>query len=295
VITVLLNRAAGVAAVEDRPALLARLFGAAGAAVRFVMLGTGVDTAAAVQAAVADGAESIVAAGGDGTVNSVASALVGSHTPFGVLPLGTLNHFAKDLGIPLDLPLAVATIVAAHTTRVDVGEVNSRHFVNNSSIGVYPDIVVERERLRKQGHRKWIAAAIASAKVLRHYRGVAVRLEAANARARTRTAFVFIGNNEYETEGLNLGARRRLDCGKLFAYLAPKVHARDLPKLLALALIGRVRKSQTLESFPATELQVDTPGRRHVRVALDGEVSTMTPPLRYRAHPLALTVIVPAH
>jgi diacylglycerol kinase family enzyme len=279
---------------DDRPALLARLFEAAGAAAQFVMLGAGVDTAAAVHAAVADGALSVVAAGGDGTVNSVASALVGSSTPFGVLPLGTLNHFARDLGIPLDLPLAVATIVAAHTTRVDVGEVNGRHFVNNSSIGVYPDIVVERERLRKEGYRKWIAAAIASAKILRHYRGLTVWLQAAHAKRRTRTPFVFIGNNEYEVEGLRLGARRRLDCGKLFACLAPRVHARDLPKLLALALIGRVRKSHTLESFPATELQVDTPRHRRVRVALDGEVSRMATPLRYRAHPRALTVIVPA-
>jgi YegS/Rv2252/BmrU family lipid kinase len=294
VIAVLLNPAAGIAATEDRAARLAGLFEAAGATARIVTLGAGDNTAAAVHAAVADGAASVVAAGGDGTVNSVASALVGSQTPMGVLPLGTLNHFARDLGIPFDLPLAVATIVAAQTTRVDVGEVNARYFLNNSSIGVYPDIVVERERLRTQGRRKWTAFAIACARVVRHYRGLTVGVRARDATQKTRTPFLFVGNNEYQTEGLRLGARTRLDGGTLFAYLAPRVRTRELPKLLALALMGRARSSHALESFAATALHVSTPRRHHLRVSLDGEVTVMHPPLYYRARPLALSVIVPA-
>jgi diacylglycerol kinase family enzyme len=293
-ITVLLNPRSGLDANADRATLLAGLFEAAGAAAEFVTVEPGFDTDAAVRAAVAGGSESIVAAGGDGTVSSVASALVGSSTPFGVLPMGTLNHFAKDVGIPLDLARAVATIVAGHTTRVDVGSVNAHHFVNNSSIGFYPDIVVEREKLRGQGHWKWAALAIATARVVRHHRGVRVRLDASETRQRTRTPFLFVGNNEYQVEGLRLGARAGLDCGTLVAYLAPRVHARELPKLLALALIGRVRKTHTLQSLPTAALDVDTPSRRRLRVALDGEVVVMTPPLLYRIKPLALTVIVPA-
>jgi diacylglycerol kinase family enzyme len=294
VITVFLNPNSGVHPPEDRPALLARLFEAAGAAVGCVILGAGVDTGAAVRAAVAEGSTTIVAAGGDGTVNSVASALVGSSTPLGVLPMGTLNHFARDVGIPFDLPRAVATIVAAHTTRVDVGAVNAQVFLNNSSIGVYPDIVVERERLRTRGHRRWTALAIAIMRVVRHYRGLFVRIESDHVRERARTPFLFVGNNEYEIEGLHIGARARLDCGTLVAYLAPRTRARDLPKMVALALVGRVRKTHTLASFPAKELQVNTPRRRRLRVAFDGEVTVMTPPLLYRTNPLALTVIVPA-
>jgi diacylglycerol kinase family enzyme len=293
VITVLLNPAAGTA-LDAGPTRLAALFEAAGAAVRFITLGAGVDTAAEVRAAIAGGAEAIVAGGGDGTVSSVASMLVGSTTPFGVLPLGTLNHFAKDLGIPLDPALAVGTIVAAHTSRVDVGEVNARVFINNSSIGIYPDIVVERERLRALGRRKWIAAAIATARVLRHSRGLVVQLTSGHATVPERTPFVFVGNNEYETEGLHLGARRRLDCGKLFAYRAPRLRPRDLPKMLALALVGRVRRTHTLDAVPTRELDIHTPGRRRVRVALDGEVHVMATPLHFRIRPLALTVIVPA-
>ena len=119
----------------------------------------------------------VVAAGGDGTVSSVAAGGLDSPAALGILPLGTLNHFAKDLRLPLDLPEAVGVIAAAHIGTVDVGTVNDRVFINNSSIGVYPDIVQEREALRRQGHRKWPAMAIATLRVLRHYRGMTVRIE----------------------------------------------------------------------------------------------------------------------
>jgi diacylglycerol kinase family enzyme len=293
-ITVLLNPASGTAETRDRLARVAALFDAAGADAQIVQLGSAAEAPDAARAAVSHGATAVVAAGGDGTVSSVASVLVGSKTPLGVLPLGTLNHFAKDARIPLDLEAAVATVVAAHVTSVDVGEVNGRPFVNNASIGIYPDIAVEREKLRKQGYRKWIAFALATAQILRRYRGLVVRLAADDATLRARTAFLFVGNNEYDTDGLDLGARARLDGGRLVAYFAPRVHARDLPKLLALALAGRAKERHALESVAASELHVHTPGRHRLRVALDGEVTVMARPLRFRIRPQSLRVIVPA-
>ena len=293
-IAVLLNPAAGVTETQDRFARVAQLFEAAGADAQIVQLQSGTEVPDAARSALSNGAAAVVAGGGDGTVSSVASILVGSNTPLGVLPLGTLNHFAKDAGIPQDLEGAVATVVAAHVTSVDVGEVNGRTFINNSSIGVYPDIVTERERLRTQGHRKWLAFALATGRIVRRYRGLIVRITAHDATARARTAFLFVGNNKYQIDGFNLGARARLDGGQLVAYLAPRVHARDLPKLLALALAGRAKHDHALESFAVTELHVDTPGRRRLRVALDGEVIVMTRPLRYRTRPRSLRVIVPA-
>jgi diacylglycerol kinase family enzyme len=293
-IAVFVNPAAGTKHDADRNAVVGRLFEAAGASVQLVAIAAGVDVAASVRSAVARGAQAIVAGGGDGTVNSVASQLVGTTTPLGVLPLGTLNHFAKDLHIPLDLPRAVRTIVAGHTTQVDAGEVNDRIFVNNASIGVYPDIVIEREKLRRQGSRKWTAMAIATARVARHYRGVRVRIETGNAIERTRTPFVFVGNNAYQIAGVEIGARIRLDGGRLYAYLAPRHRTRDLAKLLVLALIGRMRTGHVLESFAATHLEVATPGHRRMRIAVDGEVIEMASPLHYRIRPRALVVIVPA-
>ena len=248
---------------------------------------------AATREAIAAGATTIVAGGGDGTVSAIASELAGTTTPLGVLPLGTLNHFAKDLHIPQALDAAVATIAAGRIAAVDIGEVNGRTFVNNASIGIYPDIVVERERLRQLGRWKWTALAIATLRILRRYRRLVVRLAAGDGVEHARTAFVFVGNNEYQVDGLSLGARTRLDGGRLFAYLAPRVHTRELPTLLALALAGRARERQALESIEATALHVATPGLRRLRVALDGEVIVMRAPLQFRVRPGALRVIAP--
>ena len=293
-ITVLLNPVAGLKHDEALPGRLSELFAKAGSSVRIVLLGVGADAEETVRSAVQTGAAAVVAAGGDGTVRSVVAGLVGSHTPLGVLPLGTLNHFAKDLGIPLDLELAVEAIVAMHQRSVDVGTVNDRVFVNNSSIGIYPDIVAAREELRRQGHRKWAAFGLATARILRQYRGVRVRLEAGPLTETAVTPFLFVGNNEYQIEGMRLGSRLRLDAGRLYAYLAPRLRGPDLPKLLALALAGRIVENHVLESFATRDLEVETPVLRAIRVALDGEVTSMTVPLRYRILPRALNVIVPA-
>jgi diacylglycerol kinase family enzyme len=293
VVTVLLNPASGTRHERDTPARIAALFHAAGVPVRIVVLTLTTDAASVAGAAAEAGADAVVAAGGDGTVSSIAAVLLETNTPLGVLPLGTLNHFARDLEIPLDLERAVATIAARHVVSVDMGEVNNRVFVNNSSIGIYPDIVMEREALRRQGHRKWTALVIACAKILRHHRGTIVTITSGDSIRTVRTPFLFVGNNEYDVDGLRLGGRARLDAGRLFVYLAPRLHAADLPKLLALAVTRRARDGEALESFSAGELQVETPRHRRLRVALDGEVALMTTPLRYRMRAAALRVLVP--
>jgi len=293
VITVLLNPLAGAANTANMPSRLTELFRAAHLPAR-IMSPAPAEFVVAARAAAASGADAVVAAGGDGTVSSVASALAGTATPLGVLPIGTLNHFARDLGIPLDLASAVRVLAGRRVRRVDVGEVNGRTFVNNSSIGLYPDIVVQRDELRRHGYRKWTALAIATLRTIRRYRGVSVRIRTGESTEKARTPFVFVGNNEYHVDGIRLGARDRLDAGRLFAYLAPRLRGRDLPGLLVLALAGRARAHQTLESFAAVELQIDTSRRRRLRVAFDGEVALMSTPLHYRVRPRALEVIVPA-
>src|SRR6266850_2582525 len=248
VITVIFNTVSGTKRREDLPSRLAELFDRAGVPARIVPLAPGADARHLARAACESGADAVVAAGGDGTVNSVASALAGSVTPLGVIPVGTLNHFAKDLRLPLDLEDAVKVIAARHVTKVDVGIVNDRIFMNNSSIGIYPSIVVEREEIRRRrGYRKWTAFVVATAHVLRHYRGVSLRIDAGDFSRVVRTPFLAVGNNEYRIDGLRLGARSRLDAGRLFVYYAPRVHTRELPRLVALALAGRATESRALE------------------------------------------------
>jgi diacylglycerol kinase family enzyme len=235
----------------------------------------------------------VVAAGGDGTVNAVASALAGTTVPLGVLPLGTLNHFARDLRLPLALPTAVAAIAAGRKVSVDVGRVNERTFVNNASIGVYPNIVELRDRLRRQGRWKLTAFARATVTVLRTYRGVTIALTSDNGRWVGRTPFVFVGNNEYSVNGLSLGARRTLVQGRVVAYVAPRLRSRRLPLLLARALVGRALGSGSFEILAARQLELTMSAGLRVRVALDGEVITMAPPLRFASDPLALRVLHP--
>ena len=291
---VLLNTASGP---TNRALLredIEKLFAEAGAEARVRELThPSCDIALAARQALDEHPEALVAGGGDGTVSAIASVLSGTPTPLGVLPLGTLNHFAKDTGIPLDLPGAVRTIAERRTRRVDVGRVNDRIFVNNSSIGVYPSLVEARERLRERGMSKWTAQVLAAADVLRREGEVTIRLERDRTRIAVRTPFVFVGNNEYLVEGIRLGARTRLDAGLLYAYFAPPVRTRDLPKLFARALFGIARREHALESISGRELWIDTPFAPAFQVACDGEVLTLASPLHYESWPGALTVFAP--
>src|SRR5215204_70471 len=127
----------------------------------FILLQRGLDLKKLIEERTKLGCDVVVAAGGDGTVSTVGALLAGTDVTLGVLPTGTLNHFAKDLGIPLDLNAATEVIARGATTLVDVGEVNGHIFLNNSSIGLYTTIVSERERFMQRGLSKPLAAIAA--------------------------------------------------------------------------------------------------------------------------------------
>ncbi len=287
---VLVNGAAG--SEPGDAARVKALFAAAGidAAVEAVAGGMLQERA---RRALDSGCQTIVAGGGDGTVSGVANVLVGTRATLGVLPLGTLNHFAKDLQIPLDAEGAVRTIAAGVTRRVDVGEVNGRYFVNNSSIGAYPRIVNERERRRRRGRPKWLAHALAAVEVWNGDRHLRVVLRAGAGRRVVETPFVFVGNNEYHLEGLELGARDRLNAGVLHLCLAPGMTRVGLARAIGAALLGRLGRVEGLESHLPQELSIEGSARA-LLVSFDGEVATLPVPLAYRSVPAALLVLAPA-
>ena len=290
-IAVVLNAAAGAAkARRGIDSELTDLFRAAGRDAEIITLSRGQNPADAARNLSAH-ADIVVAAGGDGTVSGVAAGVFGSGAALGVLPLGTFNHFAKDLHLPLDLPAAVEVVAAGHTGQVDVGRVNDRLFLNNSSLGVYPDIVEEREALRGRGTRKWPAMAIATLRVLRRYRGMIVTIEVEGRARSWRTPFVVVSNNEYAIDGLQIGARTRLDAGRLFVYMSPRSRTRDLPVLVVKAVAGRASRSGAFEIIAATEVRIDA-RPRHLHVAIDGEVVTLRTPLLYQSWPGALRVVL---
>jgi diacylglycerol kinase family enzyme len=289
---VVLNRVSGTGAGDETAARIVELFDAQGRRATVVPLPAATSPGDAARRVLQAGCRVIVAAGGDGTVSAVAGAAAGGEVPLGVLPLGTLNHFAKDLGIPSVLEEAVAVVTGGAIRPVDAGEVNGRFFINNSSLGVYPNIVELRRRHQGTGLGKWVAALWATLAVLRRRPFLAVQIHLPGETLLRRTPFVFVGNNEYRMSGLRAGSRASLAGGRLAFYVMHASRRRSLLRLGWLVLWRGVDQVEELELHAVTEASVDT-HRRRIRVALDGELVMLDAPLRFRVRPAALRVLTP--
>ena len=279
--------------VKEAEAHIARIAGEFGVKAQVIVTQRGDDISALAARALSENHEPIVAGGGDGTVKAVAGRLAGIDVALGVLPMGTLNHFARDAGVPGNLEAAVRNLLTGRVKNVDVGEVNARVFVNNSGIGFYPHFVRQREELERRGHPKRIAFVLALRAVVRRYLRLRIEAHMDRAGASERvTPFLFVGNNRYETSGLEIGTRARLDSGRLWVCTAPRAGRVDLVRTALRTLVGG-EPDPNLDVFEAEEISVD-PKTPRVNVLTDGEVSIMDAPLRFRVRPLALKVILPA-
>ena len=236
----------------------------------------------------------VAALGGDGTVNAVAAALAGTSTPLLVLPAGTLNHFARDLGVPSD-PLEGARLVRdGAPRRVDVAEVNGRVFVNNSSIGAYPLAVTLREQLQDRGAAgKWSAMVRASLRTFRRFPTLRVRIDGDDGAVDLETSFVFVGNNAYGGDGVAASQRAGLDGGRLGVITAETTTRREAMRIALQAALGRLDDAPGIWRGEPAEATVET-AVASLLVSLDGEVVRLETPLRYRSRPGALVVIAPA-
>jgi len=273
---------------------IARVSAEFGAEPQVVVTKRGDDVSSLAAHARAESHQPIVAGGGDGTVNAVAGSLAGTDGVLGVLPMGTLNHFAKDAGIPLDLEAAVRNLFTGQVTKVDVGEVNGRVFVNNSGVGFYPHFVRQREEQERRGHVKRVAFVLALRALLRRYLRLRMRVHLGREEALEQvTPFLFVGNNRYQTSGLRLGTRSQLDAGRLWVCTAPSHGRENILGVALKTLVGR-ETEQGLNIFEAEELSAD-PGSTRVNVSTDGEVSIMDAPLHYRIRPRALGIVTPAN
>ena len=293
VVTCILNGAAGSNRAGQAGDRIADLFARHGSQVRVLLARNGSEIPHLARQAMAEGSQPVVAGGGDGTLSAVASALAGSRHALGVLPLGTLNHFAKDLKIPLEIEAAVANLFTGRLARIDVGEVNGRIFLNNSSLGLYPAIVREREAHQRRGAGKLIAFALAVVTISWRYAPLHVWLRVdSRPELSAPTPFIFIANNRYEIEGAHMGGRSRLDGGRLWICRVPHAGLWTLLRLAVKALLGRVPHGG-FDAVEGQECEVRA-RRRHLRVSADGEVMSLETPLHYRIRPGALGVIVPA-
>jgi diacylglycerol kinase family enzyme len=284
------NAHAGTAKVG--PSELKALFAEIGMRVDFPVSKKRASIAELTTEAIKEGYDVVVAAGGDGTVNAVAGALMGTSVRLGILPLGTLNHFAKDIKIPLNIEAAMRTIATGQIKMVDVGEVNGKIFVNNSSLGLYPSIVRLREAIRKSGHHKWSAFFRAAWETFVRFPRLKLELKSPAAPdTPIVTPIIFVGNNVYEMTLANLGGRNALDQGNLWVVVPLAKTRWQLVSALFALVRGRVRPSDVF-AFEAGNLIVNQT-QTAVNVALDGEVLMLQPPLHFAIRPRALRVIVP--
>lgn len=293
-VPVLLNRSGGALAADPKLAdRVGAAFKSAGIDAEIELL-SGEECAARCGAIAEAGDPLLIVGGGDGTISAAASALAGTETKLGILPLGTLNHFARDLGIPSDLEAATKLIAEKSERRVDVGEMNGRIFINNSAIGLYPLMLVDRDRQRRRlGRSKRLAMIVASIRTLWRFGRRRLTLTVNEERSgRVDTPLLFVGNNDYRIDLGAAGRRERLDSGELSVFVMRKKTRRGMIAASVRALLNRSRGDDMVRLDGVERLRVSS-ARSHFAVSLDGEVVRAKPPLEYGIRKKALRVIAP--
>lgn len=280
--TLILNRRAGSAAAPGLEQRLRRRAEELGLELDWRVV-DGPQIEATARAAL-DAGHDLVVGGGDGTASSVAGLLAGSERCLGLLPLGTRNHLAKDLGLPLDPEAALAVVARDQRRRIDLGQVNERRFTNNASLGIYPRALLESHRWR---HRL-AAVAVGVIRNLVHKRRYRFDFQARGTRFTLRTASVFVGNNAYAWELARLARRPRLDAGRVVCYLPARRRHLGLAELLA-GLASSGQRRQPWSSLALRAFRLDSRAEQ-LPVSLDGELHLLRPPLDFRSLPGALWV-----
>ena len=245
-----------------------------------------------VQKLIRAGIKTLCAAGGDGTQNAVAGMIRGTSIRLGVIPVGTLNHFAKDIGIPIDIAESVKTIVLGRVQSFDVAEVNGKVFLNNSSIGLYPNIVTFREK-HEGSIGKWPAAVWASLRGLAHWPTYRIRIEIDGQIQHQRTPMVIVGNNSYGVDQPGLTNRTGLTDGRLSVYLFKTTSRAKVVQIVLKTLVGKGDEECDFGEHLACEVIISSRHRR-LKVSRDGEVDRLSSPLKYIIRPRHLMVIVPS-
>jgi diacylglycerol kinase family enzyme len=289
---VIMNQDSGA---DNKAALTAEIetaFTAHGWQVEFILAGRH-DLQSRTQQAVAQAPGALVVAGGDGTINAVASACVEAQRPLGLVPAGTFNYIARNLEVPTEVSQAVSVIVNGRLRQVDIGEINGRIFLNNAGIGLYAQMLERREQDKRRFGRSRMVAFLSGMRcLLRAHPLFAVELVADGQTARHLTTTLFFGCNALQLEHFNPTAAECLRQQKL-AILSLQLRSRWEVTMAACAgLLGRLDAINSMDAFCASAVRVQTP-RRILRVAIDGELVLLSSPLNVVLHPAALQVFAP--
>ncbi|HVF35260.1 MAG TPA: diacylglycerol kinase family protein [Candidatus Saccharimonadia bacterium] len=252
------------------------------------------DIAASLRDALATNPDALFVSGGDGTINSVVAALEGRRVPLGIIPSGTMNLLARDLGMPLEFDAAIEALLSAEPHEIDLARVNGKPYLCNSMIGLMPHIARAREQARGQGH--WRLSPRVLRKTLwlwRNYPRVWVELLDAGATLRLRTRAITISNNRLNEGSAPIPGRDHLDRGTLGVYV---LHDRSRWALFRIGwkiLMGTWHEDRDVVIYETTSLVIDLGSKRQVTVSSDGEQMQLEAPLRYTIEPKAVIVLRP--
>jgi diacylglycerol kinase family enzyme len=244
--------------------------------------------------AAAEGFATVAAAGGDGTVSGLAAGLVGGPARLGIVPTGTFNYFARGLGLPLDPQEAVALLLDGPVRRISVGEVNGLIFLNNASLGLYPEVLRQRERIYDRFGRSRLAAHWSVLRTLLRFSGpLSMQVTVDGMRRRTRAPMAFVGLSAFQLRRFGLDGAQCIRAGELALFLAPDGGRAALTRLALRLALGRVRAGRDVELFCGREILIETRRTRRT-LARDGERDKVAGPFMFRMHDAALQVIAPA-
>jgi len=246
----------------------------------------------------------VVAAGGDGTIRFVAQEVIAAGLPFGVLPLGTFNYFARDNGLPQEVDAAVEVLIAGlragFERSVQVGQLNNQVFLVNASLGLYPQLLADREKFKQQHGRSRIVAKLAGLlTLLRRDTKMLLRIEHDGEKQQSAeeiipASTIFVGNNQLQLHNVGLTSEAQsVQNGQLAVFALPPMSAAERIGVAFRGMLGLLDKSPDLTSFACRQLVVEPVRRQqqYVKVAMDGEVSKMRPPLIFRVGPQPLRLI----
>jgi diacylglycerol kinase family enzyme len=297
---IVFNPASGSGSAEDARRAIADVLSEAGRQFEILPIDTPARTAdvarRAVQAATENGGAVVVAAG-DGTSNAVAQAVLPAGCPFGLLPQGTFNYSSRAHGIPLDTVEATRVLLNPRLKPVQVGALNDRIFLVNASLGLYPELLQDREQYKRQFGRKRVVAMWSGLVTLsRPHPQLVLDIEHDREREVVRTPSLFVGNNPLQLEQVGLPEADEVGENRLAAVIVRSVSSGRLLWLALRGALGQLGDDANVRDFSFRSMTVKPlrgAGKRAVKVAVDGETLWLEPPLHFRVASRPLLLMVP--
>ncbi|RYX91278.1 MAG: diacylglycerol kinase [Comamonadaceae bacterium] len=296
---IIINQGSGRHDGGETREVLSRIFTEAGRKFRFVDMDGRQPMQAKCNQAARGAVEAggiLVAAGGDGTINAAASAAWQAGCRLGVLPQGTFNFFGRTHGIPQDLEAAARALLQARSEQTQVGTVNGRLFLVNASLGLYPQLLQDRETFKNRiGRRRWVAFLSGLFTIFSWHRQLVLELESGGERTTIVTPTLFVGNNALQMKlvGLEESVAARVGQGELAAVTTRPIGSWQILALLLRGAFSGLGDADQVRSFSFRKLVVRMPGRRKVKFAADGEVQVLTPPLTFEVSAKPLQLMLP--